>query len=54
MRPLRHLLLCLTHELGSGRALENAARELDEVERIFGAIDALGLRVAARQLQRAA
>jgi hypothetical protein len=54
MLPLRRLLLRLTHELGSGRALENAARELHEVARIYDAIDALGLRVAAPELQRAA
>jgi hypothetical protein len=46
MPALRRLFLRLTYELGSGRALDNAARELEEVRRIYDAIDAMALRVA--------
>ena len=46
MPPFRRLFLRLTYELGCGRARDNVARQIEEVERIYDAIDALGRRVA--------
>lgn len=46
MRPIRRLLLSLVHldlmhEIGNGRALDNARREHDEVARTTAIVDAL-------------
>jgi hypothetical protein len=38
---MRRLLLSLMHELGTGRALDNARREHEEVARTLAVIDAL-------------
>jgi hypothetical protein len=43
---MRRLLLTLMHELGTGRALDNARREHDEVARTTAIIDALAGRLA--------
>ena len=53
---MRSLLSRIRYELGRGRALANARRELDDVEQSLAAIDALGVRLAARSaaIQRAA
>ena len=42
---MRRLLLSLMHEMGTGRALDNARRENDEVARTLAAIDALAGRL---------
>jgi hypothetical protein len=44
---MRHLLLRLMHEMGTGRAIDNARREHDEVARTMAAIDALAGRLPA-------
>ena len=44
---MRRLLLSLVHELGSGRALENARRDHDEIARTMAIIDALAGRIEA-------
>jgi hypothetical protein len=43
---MRRLLLSLMHELGTGRALENARRDHEEVARTVAVIDALAGRLA--------
>jgi hypothetical protein len=43
---MRRLLLSLMHELGTGRALDNARREQEEVARTVAIIDALAGRLA--------
>jgi len=42
---MRRLLRTLVHELGSGRALENARHDHDEVARTLAVIDALVRRI---------
>lgn len=42
---MRRLLLSLMHELGTGRALDNARREREEVARTLAVIDALAGRL---------
>jgi hypothetical protein len=53
---MRTFLVRIRFELGRGRALANARRELDAVAANLAAIDALGARLAARgaAVQRAA
>jgi hypothetical protein len=53
---MRTLLSRIRFELGRGRALANARRELDTLESSLAAVDALGARLAARgaAVQRAA
>jgi hypothetical protein len=46
---MRRLLLSLMHELGTGRALDNARREHEEVARTLAVIDALAGRLPAAQ-----
>ena len=43
---MRRLLLGLMHELGTGRALDNACREREEVARTVAIVDALAGRLA--------
>ena len=43
---MRRLLLTLMYELGTGRALDNARREHDEVAQTTAIIDALAGRLA--------
>lgn len=43
---MRQLLLTLMHELGTGKALDNARREHDEVVRTTAIVDALAGRLA--------
>jgi hypothetical protein len=43
---MRQLLLTLLYELGTGKALDNARREHDEVARTTAIIDALAGRLA--------
>jgi hypothetical protein len=42
---MRQLLLSLMHELGTGRALDNASREREEFARTVAIIDALAGRL---------
>ncbi len=42
---MRQLLVNLVHHLGTGRALENARRECDEVAAAIAAVDALERRL---------
>jgi hypothetical protein len=55
MPPLRRLVVRFTYEIGAGRALDNARRESEEVERIYETIDALAARLAPqRDMQQVA
>ncbi|MGQ0824043.1 MAG: hypothetical protein ACT4OX_03245 [Actinomycetota bacterium] len=53
---MSRLLVRILFEFGQGRAIHNARRETEELERTLVAIDALGARLAARRaaLERAA
>jgi hypothetical protein len=43
----------IRHELGLGRALANARRETDELERTLAAVDAVVARVTAQAIAHA-
>ena len=53
-RLMERIPLWIRHELGIGKALANARRDTDELERSLAAVDAVAARLAAQAMAQAA